>query len=98
MKVINLTRLTQSVGVRHTDGRLDSVNVVPRGKINLREGMEVDIRWEQLNPGVIKIIADQKPIQAMITIPQTGIIVSGEESKPVAPQGNAAPKLETQEG
>jgi hypothetical protein len=53
-KVINLTRVTQQVDVRHADGKLDRVQIMPRGRTTLREGMVVDPRWEQKNPNVIK--------------------------------------------
>jgi hypothetical protein len=72
------------VDVRHADGKLDGIRISPRSKVDLRENMVVDERWQQLNPGIVKIVADQKPIQAMIPIPQTGVTISGEESKPEA--------------
>lgn len=53
MLIINLTRETQQVRVRHEDQRLDTVQVVGRGRTELREGMTVDSRWLHANPGVL---------------------------------------------
>lgn len=61
MKVINKTRLTQFVDVRHKSGEKDTVRIAPRGRVDLREGMGVDVRWQQLNPNVIEIVPDVKP-------------------------------------
>ncbi len=52
--IINLTRLTQQVEVRHPDQTLDVVRIVPRGRVTTREGMTIDSRWLQKNPGVVK--------------------------------------------
>lgn len=62
MKVINLTQFTQQVGVRHADGKMDGVRISPRGRIDLRSGMEVDVRWLQLNPGIVRVVEDSAPI------------------------------------
>jgi hypothetical protein len=56
MLIINLTRVTQQVGVRHADSnKLDSVQLMARGRLTLRTGMTVDPRWLQSHPGVLKI-------------------------------------------
>lgn len=73
MKVINLTRYTQQVGVRHEDGKLDSVRISPQGRVDLRAGMTVDTRWEQKNPSVVKTIVDVQPsvaARSVIDVPQ----------------------------
>ena len=54
--VINLTRVTQQVDVRHADNKLDTVQIMAQGRIELRSGMTVDTRWEQSHPGIVKII------------------------------------------
>jgi hypothetical protein len=56
--VINLTTLTQHVGVIHADGRSDSVQIMPRRRVHLRTGMTVDPRWLGLNPTAVRV---QKP-------------------------------------
>lgn len=68
MKVINMTQFTQQVSVRHADGKLDGVRISPRGRIDLRPGMEVDVRWQQLNPGAVRIVADPVSITDGLTI------------------------------
>lgn len=63
--VINLTNITQHVGVIHEDGRKDSVQIMPRRRVHLRTGMTVDPRWTGLNPGTIRIHAPNNPGMAM---------------------------------
>lgn len=58
MKVINLSMLSQQVHVRHPDGKLDGISLMPRGRVDLRAGMVVDSRWLELNPGVLRIVPD----------------------------------------
>lgn len=53
--VINLTNLTQHVGVIHEDGRSDSVQIMPKRRVHLRTGMTVDPRWIGLNPGAVRV-------------------------------------------
>lgn len=53
--IINLTRIPQQVDVRHSDGTLDNVRLMPRSRVELREGMNVDTRWLQKNQGAIRI-------------------------------------------
>ncbi len=54
--VINLSRVTQQVGVRHEDGKKDMVQIMPRGRTELRDGMEIDARWLSMNPDVVKCV------------------------------------------
>ena len=56
--VINVTRLTQHIEVRHADQKLDVVQLVPQGRTHMREGMTIDPRWLQKNPGVVKTVPD----------------------------------------
>lgn len=53
--VINLTTLTQHVGVLHASGAQDVVQILPRQRVELRTGMVVDPRWVGLNPKALKI-------------------------------------------
>ena len=53
--IINLTRLTQHPAVIHTDGLLDSIQVMPQGRCELREGSVVCPRWLGANPKTIKV-------------------------------------------
>lgn len=66
--IINLMRETQQVDVRHADGKLDRVQVVARpGRVELRDGMQVDARWLQKNPNALNIVLSPnavKPVQA----------------------------------
>ena len=54
--VINLTRMTQQVKVRHADNTLDTVQIMSQRRVYLREGMTVDTRWLQSNPNVVKVV------------------------------------------
>jgi hypothetical protein len=54
--VINLTTITQHVGVIHEDGRKDDVQIVPRRRVELRSGMVVDPAWLGRNPGVVRVV------------------------------------------
>ncbi len=62
-KLINLTRLTQQVSVRHADQKLDCIQLVPQGRTRLRDGMTVDPRWLQTNPTVLKIVKEEAPTE-----------------------------------
>jgi len=53
--VINLTRTTQQVDVRHSDGKLDSVQIMARSRATLRDGMDVDPRWMQKHPNTVTV-------------------------------------------
>lgn len=54
--VINLTAMTQHVGVVHADGTKDSVQIMPKRRVELREGLKVDPAWIGTNPGICRII------------------------------------------
>lgn len=60
MKIVNLTRLTQQIDVRHADQRLDRVQLMPRRKLDLGPGLTVDRRWLEQNPQVIEIHGESK--------------------------------------
>lgn len=64
--VINLTALTQHVGVTHADGRADAVQIVPKKRVWLREGMTVSPRWLGLNPNVVRVINPQPKSKAPV--------------------------------
>jgi hypothetical protein len=55
--VINLTTITQHVGVIHENGRNDYVQIVPRRRVELRPGMVVDPAWLGRNPGAVRVVA-----------------------------------------
>jgi hypothetical protein len=58
--VINLTTITQHVGVIHADGiTKDAVQIMPRQRVELRVGMKVDPRWVGMNPGALRVINPQ---------------------------------------
>jgi hypothetical protein len=69
-KVINLTRVTQSIDVRHSDGKLDKVQIVSRGRVDLREGMSVDSRWLEKNNKTVNVIVPVKPVEHKEAAPQ----------------------------
>lgn len=94
MKVINLTRVTQFPDVRHKDGKLDTIRIAPRGRVDLREGMVVDTRWMELNPDTVRIHADEKPVEAFKPIPQA--VQASKESAP-QPDTSADPKPDASE-
>lgn len=57
--VINLTTITQHVGVVHEDGTKDEVQIMPRRRVELRVGMTVDPRWVGMNPNALRVITPQ---------------------------------------
>lgn len=63
-KLINLTRLTQQVKVRHADQKLDCIQIMGQGRVDLRDGMAVDTRWLQANPLVLRVVKEEAPIIA----------------------------------
>lgn len=76
VKVINLTAVTQHVGVIHSDGTTkDSVQIMPKRRVELRVGMTVDPKWLGLNIGAVRI---QHPV-AVKTLPPV-------IEEPVAPE------------
>lgn len=58
--VINLTRTTIFVDVRHADDRKDAVQIQQRGRVHLGAGQRVDSRWLQHNPNVIDVHVPQE--------------------------------------
>lgn len=63
--VINLTNLTQHPRVIHEDGRVDNVQIMPKKRVNLREGMKVCSNWVALNPNTVKIVLPPDPLLAV---------------------------------
>ena len=57
--VINLTSMTQHVGVVHSGGSKDSVQIMPKRRVELREGLRVDPAWLGMNPGAVRVIPPQ---------------------------------------
>lgn len=66
VQVINLTHLTQHVGVVHADGSEDSVQIVPKKRVYLREGMTVSPRWLGLNPNTVMVQNPQPKLKAPV--------------------------------
>lgn len=64
--VINLTHLKQHVGVVHQSGQHDDVQIMPKRRVELREGMSVSPRWLGLNPGVVKVIVPQQRVKTQV--------------------------------
>ena len=74
--VINLTSMTQHVGVVHSDGSKDSVQIMPKRRVELREGLSVDPAWLGMNPGVLRVILPQ--VQVAKPVPEVEA-TEGEE-------------------
>lgn len=53
--VINLTRTTIFVDVRHADGRLDTVQIQDRGRVHIGLGQVVDSAWLEHNHDTIAV-------------------------------------------
>jgi len=71
--VINLTKVTQHVGVVHADGKQDHVQIMPRRRVHLRAGMTVDPSWVGRNPGAIQI---------HLPVPKVAVALRAEPSEP----------------
>lgn len=76
--VINLTGITQHVGVVHAGGTKDDVQIMPRRRIELRTGMAVDPAWLGRNPNCVKVV---NPIVVSPTV------VAGRRPRPDLVQG-----------
>lgn len=57
--VINLTSITQHVGVIHASGEKDDVQIMPRRRVELRVGMTVDPAWLGRNLNCVKVVKPQ---------------------------------------
>lgn len=68
--VINMTAVTQHVGVVHEDGRHDDIQIVPRRRVELRTGMVVDPAWLGRNPGCVKIVAPTAKTPSVAAMPK----------------------------
>ncbi len=66
--VINLTNITQHVGVVHADGTKDKVQIMPKRRAFLRVGMSVDKNWIGKNIGVVRVI-EATPVETKIAQP-----------------------------
>ena len=67
VRVINLTAVTQHVGVLHADATLDHVQIMPRKRVELRIGMTVDPAWLGRNPKCVKVVAPQIVSPTVVT-------------------------------
>lgn len=77
--IINLTRIAQQVDVRHADGKLDAVRLMPRSRVHLREGMNVDTRWLEKNQRVLNIVnPNVAVVQTVIAAPAAPVSTTQE--------------------
>jgi hypothetical protein len=61
--VINLTKVTQHVGVVHANGDQDHVQIMAKKRVELRTGMSVCPRWLGLNPGAVQVMVPQPEVK-----------------------------------
>lgn len=60
--VINLSRVTQQVGIIDGQGRKTSFRLMARGRVET--AYEIDPNWIAHNPGAIKVVTLQPPVVA----------------------------------
>lgn len=70
--VINLSRVTQQVGIIDDQGRKTSFRLMARGRVETN--YDIDPQWMALNQGAIRVIPIDPPVE---TAPQ-------EDAKPVS--------------
>jgi hypothetical protein len=69
--VINLSRVTQQVGIIDEQGRRTSFRLMARGRVETN--YDIDPNWMAHNPGAIRVITIEPPVE---TAPQ-------EDAQPV---------------
>lgn len=68
MKISNLSRIPQQVGIILSDGRKGTVRIMAQARrMGLPAGANVDPRWEAVNPGVIIKVADAPAVRPAAT-------------------------------
>lgn len=82
--VINLTSVTQHVGVIHEDGRKDDIQVVPRRRVELRHGMFVDPAWLGRNPKCVRVVAPQLVVPSVAALRKEPVAEVAGEEQPIA--------------
>lgn len=86
--VINLTAVTQHVGVLHPDGKTqDAVQIMPKRRVHLRVGMTVDPAWIGRNIGVVRIQNPQPDVKSVVPVPT-----------PLLPSSDPVAALEQEQG
>ncbi len=65
--VINLSRVTQQVGIIDGKGRKTSFRLMARGRVETN--YEIDPKWLAHNPGAVKVVTLSTPVAA--TLPAT---------------------------
>lgn len=59
--VINLSRVTQQVGIIDDQGRKTSFRLMARGRVETN--YQIDPAWLAHNPGAVKVIAIDPPVE-----------------------------------
>jgi hypothetical protein len=54
--VINISRVTQQVGVITAAGKKTSVRIMKKGRAELAAGTTIDPRWQALNPNAVRTV------------------------------------------
>jgi ABC-type sulfate transport system substrate-binding protein len=63
--IINLSRVTQQVGIIDDKGRKTSFRLMARGRV--QTSYEVDPNWIARNPGKVKVVTVSPPVEATAT-------------------------------
>lgn len=85
--VINLSRVTQQVGIIDDQGRKTSFRLMARGRVETN--YDIDPNWMALNPGAIKVVTIEPPVEVA---PQ-----ENAEPEPITSTSKAAAKKATPE-
>lgn len=91
--VINLTRMTIFVDVRHADGRLDTVQIQDRGRVHIGLGQNVDPTWLEHNPKTVAVhappaITPQKAPEPVVVYDPPADDADDDAGEPIAVEDN----------
>jgi hypothetical protein len=87
--VINLSRVTQQVGIVDDKGRRTSFRLMARGRVETN--YEIEPSWLARNPGVIKVVTLAAPVDTT----ETPTSIASETKKAASKKANAAETVVT---
>jgi hypothetical protein len=76
--IINLSRVTQQVGIIDDKGRKTSFRLMARGRV--QTSYEVDPNWIARNPGKVKVVTITPPVAATATAKTTSTASASKAS------------------
>jgi len=77
--IINLSRITQQVGIVDSKGRKTSFRLMARGRV--QTSYTVDPTWVARNPGKVKVVTVAAPVETTATEPTSTASASKSAAK-----------------